>query len=147
MIMFIQPAYADIAPDPISSLALPTEAIDWVPWMIVLLVLCNYGFTLLFELPILYAFKFRTGKALLVAFIANLLSVTLLHLTTIVFDWNLVLMELIVIMLEFVVIKLWLGKAMSWGRVLLAVFIANLVSSVIGSFIVLWIVKELLPLL
>ena len=144
--MFIQPAYADIAPDPISAFALPNDANDWVPWMIVLLVLCNYGYTLVLELPILYAFRLRTGKALVAAFFANLISVTILHLTTILFDWNLIVMEVVVVMIELLFIKLIIRKTMSWGKLLLAVFVANLVSSLIGSFIVLWIVQELLPL-
>lgn len=143
--MFIQPAYADIAPDPIASLALPNGAVDWVPWVIVLLVLCNYAFTLVFELPILYAFGFHTGKALVAALFVNLISVTFLHLSTIVFEWNILLMELIVVLIEIVILKLWLGKLLSFGKLVLAVVVANLVSGLVGSLIIAWVVRELLP--
>lgn len=136
-LVLAMPALADIAPYPLPP-ALPTvdsSAAELIPLFIVLMIVCNYGFTLVFELPILYAFGFRTGKAILWLSVVNLLSVVGLHVAVLVFDYSILMMEVLVVVLELLLI--WpLFRKMTWWKLLLGVITANLVSGIIGTLLV-----------
>ena len=92
--------------------------------------------TLLIELPIFFVLGVRNRKALLAVLAANLISVPLLYLATILLPLTgfttLIVMELIVIIFEAVFIKTIL-KEIGIRKLLMYSFIANAVSAILGS--------------
>ena len=104
--------------------------------------------TLIFELPVLYAFGFRSKRAITWAVIANFITIYGLHFafaycayTTYLGRCNytegsVVIAELIVTAFETAVYILMLRKELSVKRIILATVLANACSAVVGGYII-----------
>lgn len=94
--------------------------------------------TLLLEVSIFLIIISRSRKALFTALSANLISISLLYLATIILPFTgftaLIVMELIVVIVEAVFIKLML-KDISFRRIFVYSFVANAMSAFFGSWL------------
>ncbi len=134
--LFAFPALADILPDPDDprhykpidySKKFWDDRIDFA-----LSIFLYFLATLLFELPIMYWFGFRSRRSISAVAIANLVSVPILQISLAYYGASWVMMEIAVIFIEFGIIKFML-KDVSWNKLLLALFAANLFSAVAGT--------------
>lgn len=95
--------------------------------------------TLLIELPIFLIFRFKNIKNISVVILANLISIPLFYVVTIVTPFKglnpLIFMELVVVIFEAILIKFFL-KGVSFKKVLVYSFAANFASAFIGILII-----------
>ena len=127
--LFAFPALADVLPlpdHPRPYILNLTDAAD-----LGVTVILYFLATLLFELPVMYLFSFRSRRSISAVAIANFISVFVLQIS-LAYGFSWLMMEMAVVLIEFAVIKFML-KDTPWKKLLLAVFVANLFSAVIGT--------------
>jgi hypothetical protein len=104
--------------------------------------------TLIFELPVLYIFGFRSKKSIVIAILANLLTVFSFHIATNYcgnthkcnltqgLNSGFILAEIIVTVVEALIYLVFLSKEIKPSKIIVSTILANLSSAILGGLII-----------
>ena len=131
------PVFADVIPNPADPR--PYVPIDYTKkyWEDTIdlgqTIVFYFLATLLFELPIMYWFGFRSRRSILAVVVANFISVPVLQIS-LAYGYSALILEALVVLIEFAIIKFML-RDMPWNKLLLALVTANIFSAVVGTLV------------
>lgn len=135
-------AFADVAPYvciricPVDPEPSPVFALNYAQ------IFTYIVLTLVFELPIFYLLGFKSKKLLGLVAVINIISVSALHILNftlngqLAYGTNLLIAETLVIIFESLLLVILLEKQITIKKIIIAAIVANIVSALIGGFIV-----------